>query len=132
MKEGEPLLDLPAKERGVCQDRQAAGDHGCCAGCLGDLQRAVRRSEAGPQPLLAGREDELVVEPGLGVVGRRRSLPEQPQRLLDQRQPGGGILDRPDIGGAVVDDRRGGRVGVISEPAVGLLGHHTGALTVAG
>ena len=73
-----------------------------------------------------------VVVPGLGVVGRWRTMLEQPQRLLDQRQPGGRRIDPPEIRGALVNDRRSDVVGVISELAVRLLGDHAGVLSVAG
>src|SRR6266487_5658682 len=64
------------------------------------------------------QEDGGVVELGLCVVSRRWCLFEQPQRLLDQREPCGGLIDRPAIGGALADDRGSGMVWVIGEPAV--------------
>ena len=38
LKDGEPLLDLPAKKRVGCQPRQEVGDQGRGAGRFGDLQ----------------------------------------------------------------------------------------------
>jgi hypothetical protein len=117
----------------VCQPRQDAGNNSRCADRFGDLQGAVEGGEAFLQTALTMEQVEgAVVQPGPGVIGRRRGLLEQPQRLLDQRQPDGAPLDRPDVRGALADDRDGGAVGVIAEPALGLLGHRAGAHVVAG
>jgi hypothetical protein len=75
----------------VCQPRQDAGNNSRCAGRFGDLQGAVEGGEAFLQTALTMEQVEgAVVQPGPGVIGRRRGLLEQPQRLLDQRQPDGG------------------------------------------
>ena len=52
-----PSSTCPRRNAWTCEARQAAGDHGGGAGCLGDLQRAVHGREAGLQPPL-GMEHE--------------------------------------------------------------------------
>ncbi len=81
-----------------------------------------------------------VVEQRLGVLGRRRCLVEQRERLGDERDARAGgrraaeehVADAAEPRGALADHRRDRGIGVTGEPAARLLGQHPGALRVAG
>ncbi len=73
-------------------------------------------------PLTMNHEPLTVIQQSLGVIGRRRDLAEQPQRFLDQGEPGSGRLDRLEMRDPVVGHGGRGRVRMISELAVRCLG----------
>jgi hypothetical protein len=82
----ESVLDLPTLERLDGEQALDARYQRRCTGRLGDLEPAIERRQ---KLLLVSaptfyQEEERVLEPSRGVLGRWRTAFVEPQRLLDQ------------------------------------------------
>ena len=138
-EDGHPLLGAPAGELVQREGRPDARDQRSGADCFGDLQSPFGCSKARLQQALGVEHEDGMIEQGFGMLSRRRSLLEQAQCILGQREGGGCALtaevrsiDAPETREAVADGRGGGGVGVTGEPVVCLVCEHQGTVSVTG
>ena len=85
-EQGEALVHLPGQEMVVGEQRLHPRDQRGGAGRFGDGQAAADGRDRLLLAALAGEQVVAVVEQRLGMVGRRRRLVEQGERLGDERE----------------------------------------------